>query len=173
MLMTKHYPRRNISLLLLVITLSVAIDISRTTLTGSASGVIRDLEIADKSAGIELFSQRWTTLTETIHIYIGGQFGNFIILGLCLYWVFLFNFRKASNIFIVIFLTTGFLPVFIGDWAIQTKIFYNIPFQIPAAIALTHLERQANTRILVVPICIWMIAISILAVSDFYLNLPS
>jgi hypothetical protein len=173
MLMARYYSRRNISLLLLVIVLATVVDISRTTLTGSAGGIIRDLEIADKSAGIELFSRRWTTLTETIHIYVGGQFSNFIILGLSLYWLFLFNLRKASNIFIVIFLSTGFLPLFIGDWAIQTRIFYNIPFQIPAAIALTHLRRQPNTRILVVPICIWLIAISIIAVSNFHLILPS
>jgi hypothetical protein len=80
MLVTKYYRRRNIILLLLVIVLSVAIDVSRTALTGSTSGLIKDLEIADTGAGIELFSQRWTTLTETIHVYVGGQFSNFIIL---------------------------------------------------------------------------------------------
>jgi hypothetical protein len=173
MLVTKYYHRRNIILLLLVIVLSVAIDVSRTALTGSAGGLIKDLEIADKGASIELFNQRWTTLTETIHLYVGGQFSNFIILGLCLYWLFLSDLRKTSNIFIAIFLSTGILPLFFGNWAVETRVFYNIPFQIPAAIALTHLKIQSNTRILVVPICIWLIAMPIIAVSNFYLVLPS
>jgi hypothetical protein len=173
MLITKYYQRRNIILLLLVIVLSVGIDVSRTALTGSAGGVIKDLEIADTGAGIELFSQRWTTLTETIHIYLGGQFSNFIILGLCLYWLFLSDLNKTSNIFIAIFLSIGILPLFFGNWALLNRVFYDIPFQIPAAIALTHLKEQSNKKILVVPICIWLIAMPIIAVSNFYLILPS
>jgi hypothetical protein len=172
MLVTKYYHRRNIILLLLVIVLSVAIDVSRTALTGSAGGLIKDLEIAESGAGIELFNQRWTTLTETIHLYVGGQFSNFIILGLCLYWLFLSDLHKTSNIFIAIFLSIGILPLFFGNWAIETRVFYNIPFQIPAAIALTHLKEQSNTRILVVPIYVWLIAMSIIAVSNFYLIPP-
>ena len=172
MFMAKYYNRRNIILLLIVIALSVSIDFTRTMLTGSAGGLIKDLEIANKGVGIEQFSQRWITLTETIQIYIGGQFSNFIILGLCLYWLFLFNLRKASSIFILIFLSTGFLPVYFSDWGIQVRVIYNIPFQIPAAIALTHLKERSNTKILVVPICIWLIAMPIIAVSNFVV-LPS
>jgi hypothetical protein len=172
MLVTRYYQRRNIILLLLVIVLSVAIDVSRTALTGSAGGLIKDLEIADKGVDIELFNQRWTSLTETIHIYVGGQYSNFIILGLCLYWLFLSDLRKTSNIFIAIFLSTGILPLFFGNWALETRVFYNIPFQIPAAIAITQLKEQSNTRILVVPICVWLIAMSIIAVSNFYLIPP-
>jgi hypothetical protein len=172
MLVTRYFRRRNIILLLLVIVLSVAIDVSRTALTGSAGGLIKDLEIADTGADIELFNQRWTSLTETIHIYVGGQYSNFIILGLCLYWLFLSDLRKTSNIFIAIFLSTGILPLFFGNWALETRVFYNIPFQIPAAIALTHLRGQSNTRILPVPICVWLIAMSIIAVSNFYLIPP-
>jgi hypothetical protein len=142
-------------------------------LTGSAGGITRDLKVANESAGIEQFSQRWITLTETIQIYIGGQFSNFIIVGLCLYWLFLFNLRKTSSIFIVIFLSIGILPLYFGDWLIQVRVIYNIPFQIPAAIALTHLIRQTSMRILIVPICIWLIAMPIIAVSNFYLVLPS
>jgi hypothetical protein len=142
-------------------------------LTGSAGGITQDLKIANESAGIEQFSQRWIILAETIQIYVGGQFSNFIILGLCLYGLFMFNLRKTSSIFIVIFLSIGILPLYFGDWLIQVRVIYNIPFQIPAAIALTHLTRQTSMRILVVPICIWLIAMPIIAVSNFYLVLPS
>jgi hypothetical protein len=173
MLMARYYRRRNIILLLIVIALSVSIDVTRTMLTGSAGGITQDLKIANESAGIEQFSQRWIILAETIQIYVGGQFSNFIILGLCLYGLFMFNLRKTSSIFIVIFLSIGILPLYFGDWLIQVRVIYNIPFQIPAAIALTHLTRQTSMRILVVPICIWLIAMPIIAVSNFYLVLPS
>ena len=174
MLATKDYNRRSIVLLLTVALSSVVIDIARISITGSISGVVGDTELASNLTGLEQFAQRWNTLIETTYIYVGGQFSNFILLALGLYWLFSSNLRKASNIFIVIFLSTGLIPLFAGNWLLQVRVLYNIPFQIPAAIALTYMSNRSHTSRLFLPaIILWLVAASVTAVSNFYLIPPS
>jgi hypothetical protein len=109
-----------------------------------------------------------------MYIYVGGQFSNFILLALGLYWLFSSNLRKASNIFIVIFLSTGLIPLFAGNWLLQVRVLYNIPFQIPAAIALTYMSNRNHTSRLFLPaIILWLVAASVTVVSNFYLIPPS
>jgi hypothetical protein len=76
----------------------------------------------------------------------------------------------------MIFLSIGIVPLFFSDWILQTRVFYNIPFQIPAAIGLYYIMRQQQQMMkgimTLVPICIWLIAISIVNVSNFYVVPP-
>ena len=165
-----YYSRKSIILLLLVILSSVVIDIARMTITGSASGIVNDINIARAGGvGLEQFKVRWSNLIDVTQIHLGGQFSNFLLLILGLYWLIHSNLRQPSNILIVIFLSVGVMPLFFGDWIMQTRVFYDIPFQIPAAITLTYVKKQANGTIILLPICIWLIAVSIRAVTNFYL----
>jgi hypothetical protein len=176
MLATNNYRRQTIALLLLVTLASVVIDAARISLTDSISGIVQDTEIATESTGLQEFNQRWNTLTETIQIYVGGQFSNFILIVLGLYWLVLSNLRKASDIFLIIFITTALLPLFVGNWHLQVRVLYNIPFQIPAAIALAYMNNRAHgayNRIFLAASVMWLIAMSIAAVSNFILVPPS
>jgi hypothetical protein len=164
-----YYHRKSIILLLLVILSSVVIDIGRMTITGSASGIVNDINIARGGVGLEQFAVRWSNLIDVTQIHLGGQFSNFLLLVLGVYWLIHSNFRQPSSILIVIFLSLGVMPLFFGDWITQSRVFYVIPFQIPAAITLTYLKKQANGNIILLPICIWLIAVSIRAVTNFYL----
>ena len=170
-----YYHKRSVTLLLLVILSSVIIDIARIFVTGSASsGIEQDIIKARGGASLSQFALRWNNLNYTVNTYVGGQFSNFIIFMLGLYWLFRFNLYQSSSIFLVVFLSIGIIPLLFGNWVIQTRILYNIPFQIPAAIALTHMRKnQANGTLIVLPICIWLLAICIRAVSNFYLIFPS
>jgi hypothetical protein len=174
MLITKYHHRKSVIFLLLAILLSIAIDITRSTITGSSGGIERDIEIATEEAGLQQFTERWNTLNDVIQIYVGGQLSNFIIIVLCLYWLFFCDLQKTHSIFIIIFLSIGIMPLFFGDWHIQLRVLYNLPFQIPAAIALTYIYNKANAFRIYIPVCvIWLIAISIRSVSNFYLIRPS
>ena len=62
----------------------------------------------------------------------------------------------------------GIPPLFFGDWVVQSRVFYNIPFQIPAAIALTYISRHENATKILMPIYVWLIAMSVWAVSNFW-----
>jgi hypothetical protein len=167
MLKLKHYRRRTIVLLLLVILSSVIIGVAKMALTGSAGGVEKDIDVAKtRSLGPQQFANRFSNLTLTIYTYVGGQFNNFIIFSLGLYWVFRSNLNDASTIFLIICLSMGLFPFLLGDYIIQVRVFYDIPFQIPAAIALSFIRKQ--TVIVAIPICLWLLDIAIMAVSNFY-----
>ena len=170
-----YYHKRSVTLLLLVILSSVIIDIARIFVTGStSSGIEQDIIKARGGASLSQFALRWNNLNYTVNTYVGGQFSNFIIFMLGLYWLFRFNLYQSSSIFLVVFLSIGIIPLLFGNWVIQTRILYNIPFQIPAAIALTYIRKSyANGTLIIFPICIWLLAIGIRAVSNFYLIFPS
>jgi hypothetical protein len=176
MLRARDYNRKSIILLLLITLASVVIDVARISITGSISGMAADTEIAGSYTGSEEYIQRWNTLIETIQVYDGGQFSNFIVIALGLYWLFFSNLLKASDIFLIIFLSTAIIPLFMGNSHLQVRVLYNIPFQIPAAIALTYMNYRsdgAHNRIFVAASTMWLIAMSIIAVSNFYLVAPS
>jgi hypothetical protein len=71
----------------------------------------------------------------------------------------------------LIFLSIALVPIIFGDYVIQTRMLYNIPFEIPVAIALTSLVRKNG--MIAVAICIWLLAIAVRTVSNFHLVLPT
>lgn len=166
-LVLNYYRRKNIILLLVAILFSVVIDIGRMSLTGSSGGIYSDIQMAPASLNLQEFPQRWGTLVNVTQNDYGGQFANFIVLSCGLWWLFRSCLREPSTIFLMVFFSIGIIALFFGQWVVQSRIFYNIPFQIPAAIALTYIK-QTN-RVLVSSICIWLVAMSIRAVSNFHL----
>jgi hypothetical protein len=167
MLKLNHYPRRNVILLLLVVLSSAAADAIRASITSSIGGIVGDIHVSNLSLGSKQFVSRWSNLVDATRIFLGGLFGNFIILSLGLYWLFKANHREAYNIFILIFLSIGIITLFFGDWVVQSRVFYNIPFQIPAAIALNYIiKEQIKGTMILLPICIWLIVVSIVLMSN-------
>jgi hypothetical protein len=171
LLTLNYYRRKSIILLLVVILFSIVIDIGKTSLTGSSGGIDSDIQMAPASLNIHEFFQRWDTLVNVIQTYYGGLFSNFIILILGLYWLFFSRLREPSTILLMAFFSIGTIPLFFGGSEVQARILYNIPFQIPAAIALTYIK-QTN-KVLLSSILIWLIAMSTRAVSNFHLVLPT
>ena len=155
-------------LLLLIVLSCVVVDLFKTIAIGSAGGFEKDIEVAQVTGiGPQQFTQRFSNLMITLYTYVGGQFSNFIIFGLGLYWLLRSNLADASTIFLIICLSVGLFPFLLGNYIIQVRVFYDIPFQIPAAIALSSIWRR--TAIPVLPICIFLLNATIMAVSNFYL----
>src|SRR5215204_2446301 len=162
--------RRRIIWLLIAILVSVVVDISKVVLTSSSGGLEQDIELAQTYIGIEEFNLLWFFLTATMHYTLGGIFSNFIILILGLFWVLKSNMREPGTIFLMIFLSVGLVPLFIGGWLLQTRVFYNVPFEIPAAIALYYIStRFRNSSMLVtLAACTWLFAAALLTVMNYY-----
>jgi hypothetical protein len=174
MLMLNYYRRKYIILLLLVIFSTVVVDVVRMNLTGSTGGIERDIQAYNYyGVGPKQFFMRWNNIVDTTEHFHGGLLANFIILGLGLYWLFRANYTQPHNIFLMIFLSVGIMPLFFGDWLVQTRVFYNIPFQIPAAIGLNYIKQQSKGTMILLSVCIWLTAVSIVSVSNFYPALPS
>ncbi len=176
LLKMKYYERRSVLVLLIALSSSVFIDVLRTILTGAYSGIGYDLSPPSGSIvqlGPEQFSTRWTTIIDTTLSYLGSLFGNSIIYALGLYWLIRSKLRETSTIFMITFLSIGIIPLFLGNWIVQARVFYDIPFQIPAAIALTYLSQRRNGALILIAVSIWLIALSIRAVANFYFISPT
>ena len=135
-LLLKSYPRRKTILLLLVVISSVVIDVIKTMMLepfGSAGGVELAWTLAQAKIGLKELGHVWEILVDATQHHFGGIFCNFIVLGLVIYWFIRSNLRTDFNMFIVVFLMIGIPSLFLGDWIVQSRVFYNIPFQIPAA----------------------------------------
>jgi hypothetical protein len=175
-LLLNSYPRRKTILLLAVVLSTVIIDGTKAIILepiGSEGGVELTLYLAQTKIVLKGLGFVWETLVFAIQNHFGAVFSNFIILGLVIYWFIRSNLRTDFNRFITVFLMVGIPSLFVGDWLVQTRVFYNIPFQIPAGIALTYLSRQKNGFKILTPIYVWLMAIAIWTVSNFYAVSPS
>jgi hypothetical protein len=172
------YARKRVFTLILVLLGCFLIDVARATITSTPLAIQHILlraSVEGNGSAIGLldnFALRWDNIILTQTGY-AGLFGNFAILALGVIWLFVSRLRQQSTIFLFVFLSIGILPLFFGNWLIQSRVFYNIPFQIPAALALTYVVRQYGGGLVFVSICIWLVAISIRAASHFYLVSPS
>ena len=162
-----NYQRKDILLLILVLTSIVAIDIGKTRVTSSASGIALDLQIAEEASGFDQFAESWENLDYLLHSHAGGLFNNVIIFSLAFYWLYKSNWREPSTILIMVFLSIGLLPVLFGSWLVQARVFYDIPFQIPAGIALALLMKKSG-GLLSLSLCVWLVAMAISLVLNFY-----
>jgi hypothetical protein len=160
--------RRMIIWLLLAILVSIGVDIAKVSLTGSSGGVEQDIEFAQRSLGIEQFNLRSLILDATMHGSLGGVFSNFIILLLGLFWVLRSNMRDPGTIFLMIFLSAGLVPLYIGSWTLQVRVLYDIPFEIPAAIALYYISSRSGNILVTLAACTWLVAISLVTVMNYY-----
>jgi hypothetical protein len=147
------YPRRNVLVLFIVILSIVIIDISKASLLDTNLAIQNDLRfVFELGMGDSDFEGRWNTLTYTIQRYLGGLFASPIILQLGIYWLVKCNYKHPSNILLFLFFSTVVIPLFVGDWLIQARLLYVIPFQLPAAIALAtimgknQVERSSPER---------------------------
>lgn len=184
---TTDYSRKASILILIVIASSAVIDISKSLITSSPSGVLRELELSNLHMGAGEFALRWETLAFAVNSGLGGILGNSVVLLLGLYWVLRSNYRKPSTLFLLIFLAMAIIPLFLGDWIIQSRTLYMIPFQLPASLGLTYIlfHKNMDSRnayknstftvtgaLCCVAICALLTAAAVTVLSNFYLVLP-
>jgi hypothetical protein len=162
------FTKRRIIWLLVAILVSFGVDITKVFVIGSSGGVEQDIELAETNLGIEQFSRRERILQVTMHDSLGGVLSNFIILILGVFWVLKSNMREPSTVFLMIFLSVGMVPLIIGSWTLQVRILYDIPFEIPAAIALYYISARAGSRLVTSAACTWLVAVSLVTVMNYY-----
>ena len=163
----KIFERKRVGLVFLIIVASAAFDSGKSIMTEADSGFENNIDIALIHADILNVFSIWDNLSQTSLVYLGGIFGNFLILSLCIYWLLRSNFREMPNLFIAIFLSIGFLPILFGGEVIQSRVLFNIPFQIPAAIGLFYIANQHKSNLLLLAISIWILTVSFQTIINF------
>jgi len=164
----KFFKKKNAVLILLIILASVAVDVVKETLTDSIGGIQQDIAIANTKAGTENIFVIWQNLMESIQFFSGGQFGNILIISLCVFWFLRSNFKSISNVFIGVFFSIALLPILFGNDVIQSRVLYDIPFQIPAAIGLVYFLNRPYGKLIIFAICILIFAMAAKSVSNFF-----
>ena len=166
-----YYSRKSTAILFIPLLFSVVFDISRALVIGVDSAIEGNMDVAEvKGAGLNQFSERWNNLIRTAQSYLGGLLGNFIILALAVYWLFIADLRRPGDIFILVFLSVGILPLFFGDVVILSRTLYEIPYQIPAAISMAHIlsvNAFKRSRILLIStVSVWLLVIAITNIAN-------
>lgn len=185
-LRTNYYSRKAIMLLLIALAFIAVIDVSKSLTTDSASGIFRDVQLSGERMGPSEFAQRWDNLVFTIYGALGGILSNSIIILLGLWWVLRSNYRGPVILFLLVCLSIPIIPLFFGDWVIQSRIFYTIPFQIPASLGLSCLLLYKNRKnagaekslnmtgaLSAAAICSVLTVAAMTVLSNLYLVLPS
>lgn len=176
-----YYPRKSLKILLFILSCVSIIEVLRSSLIGWV-GRDASMQTVELFLGSEYLIERWDTLVNTTQQFLGALFANPIPYLLSLYWLFKSGVKKKfpPNILILLFFSIAIAPVLIGDWVTQSRIIYNIPFQVPAAIALTYFLKE-NTKVggneksvlldgglLVIAVYLWSFIISLRVLLNFY-----
>jgi hypothetical protein len=53
------------------------------------------------------------------------------------------------------------------NWLVRSRVFYNIPFQRPAAIGLGYIKREKYGSMILLSLCIWLIPMAIRSLTNF------
>jgi hypothetical protein len=162
---TKLYPSRQIFIVSLVIVSFIVFDMGRTNLGIGSGGIGRDLLVIEGTeTGLDQLEMRWNNLVRTVQVYVGGINGNFFFLFTILIGtILLFNTTGNSvKLFVLTFISLAIIPLFFGNKDIMARIFYDIPFQIPAAIALFWIQGKGSIgKIAATSIIVCLIAVAI------------
>jgi hypothetical protein len=162
---------KTVKYILIAILPSIIVEVFRLFLT-NFSGVSQEISFAmNREVGLHGLSTIWDNLINTSHLYLAGQIANPIILLLIIYWLYITKIKTSYVIFLIVFFSLYTIPILFADAAIQARFFYEIPFQVPAAIALTVLRERTGNYLPFV-ICLWLVVMSIYMTRNFVLVIP-
>jgi hypothetical protein len=163
----KVYDPKSIMFVLSVVVIVFIVDIVRSYLIGLSSGLQSDIVIAQSfDFGFSQLGLAWSNIVRAVEVHQGGIFGNIIILSLAFYYTFLTKYKTITSLFVIVFLSIAILPLLFGDKIIQTRVLYNIPFQLPAALALTSIFYLKPNKIISIAAAVSALAISIYVMSN-------
>jgi hypothetical protein len=161
--------KRTIYFLFLSIIPSFGIELYKTIFM-QQSGLIKNVSFAsNQGLGFHDLPTVWSHLVALTHTYLAGQFNNSIIYGLVIYWVSNCTIKDKSNLIIIIFLSILIMPILFADPEVISRVLYEIPFSIPAALALVQIKKN-HGNLLFLAICLWLIALSVRSSSNFYFD---
>ena len=166
----KIVPKRPILLILLTIGLTISIDVVKDVMIGSSGGVQEDIKLTNEFVGVNNLFILLKNIYESILISHGGIFGNgLVLLVVLLFSIFYLNLRKIPDLLMLSFFSLLIVPIFLGYWNIQVRVLYDIPFQIPFAIALYYLVSATRNTYLLWAFIMLQTSIGIRTLVNFYL----
>lgn len=173
-----HSNLRIVLILVSIVAINITIDIAKMSHFGTGGGLERDLVLVQDFYGPDQFVLRWNNLQYAFHIYVGGYLTNSVLLILSLIWVLKAKYSNSFDRIILSYIFVGAIPIIFGDFVMQTRIFYNMPIHIPAALLLYELGTSKKVHPilsygLISVILIHLFNYAMRALSNFYLVVGS
>lgn len=119
----------------IVVLAVIGVDIVKS-IPGSSDSFTKDLDFGGSLIGLEEYAERWRNLDKVFTFYLGGFLTNSVIMVLLFIWTLKAKYENDSDRFLLSMLFVSLLPVLFGDFVVQSRIFFNIPLQIPASIII-------------------------------------
>ena len=161
------YEGNSIKIVLIIVIGVFFVDLLRSYLVGLASGLERNALIAESfNFGLSQLGASWSNIVRTVEVHLGGIFGNVVILSLALYCTVRLKYKTVPGIFVIVFLSLGILPVLFGDKIVQSRVIYDIPFQIPAAMALTYIFNSRTGKLITITIALSLLSIAVYTMTN-------
>jgi hypothetical protein len=141
-----------------------------TPLVGEAGSVIiRNVQ----PEGVDN-ATRWDQLIFILQTYVGGFLSNPALFLLGLIWIIRSDLSAGLNRLMFVMICLTVIPFTFGNAEFQTRVLFNIPFHIPALLALFGARIQDKTvrYALIVSVTLFLATYAIRAMASLYLVLP-
>ncbi len=173
----QHAKIITVGILGVIVAANIVLDFVKTNYLGAAGGLESDVKLAQNWAGIQQFLLRWNNLQYTFHTYVGGYFTNAAMLILAFIWVLRARYENSFDRILLASMFVGALPIIFGNYIMQTRIFYNMPIHIPAAMMLystitNYRLHPMLSSVLSFTILVHFINYALRSLSNLYLILP-
>ncbi|MGH9878245.1 MAG: hypothetical protein ACRD5H_11450, partial [Nitrososphaerales archaeon] len=170
---TVSSPKTKVLVMLLVVGSTFSIDYAKSSYFATPSAAESDSAIATniQSQGT---ADRWDRLQFTLSSYVGGFLSNPILFILALVWIVRAKLSIGLDRVLLSMMFIMALPITFGSVEFQTRVFYNIPFHIPAMLALfnTNSKDRSSHILLIVAICLILATYALRSMANFYLEIP-
>ena len=112
------------------------------------------------------FRNRWLNFPKFMYYYVGGFFANAALLAFTFLWAMFAKYENTFDRIILASLLAGAIPLAFGDFVLQSRIFFDMPVHIAAALAIYRIvnTRGINSRFAKVAFSLMTIHIAIYAV---------
>jgi len=100
----------------------------------------------DISYSYREFANRWTNFPYFMHFYVGGFLTNAAILVFAFVWTLYAKYNKAFDRILLASLFAGALPLVFGDEVLQSRVYYDMPVHIAAAIAIWRILNRTDVN---------------------------
>jgi hypothetical protein len=165
-----------IIILVLITSGIIATEFIRSYYTGTHDIFTKDLSNPVTETGLGEYIKRWTNLNTTFRVYLGGFLTNFAILLLLFLWTIKANYNSNSDRIFLSMIFVSLLPILFGDFVVQSRILYNIPFQIPASLMMYRIYKNYHMpfgKILLFTIILMQFNYALRAMANMYYISPT
>jgi hypothetical protein len=163
----RAYKSRAIMTVLIIVIAVFFIDLVRSYLVDLSSGIERNIVIAESfNFGLSQVGSAWSNIVRTVEVHLAGIFGNVLVLSFALYYAVILKYKNTSGLFVIVFLSLGIVPLLFGDKIVQSRVLYDITFQIPAALGLTSIFTLRSGKLISVAVVLSLLAISIYTMNN-------